>query len=188
MARVTVAPDEFTMVDFDPERIRDLAAELADQVGLPADFPVHIEVDQASPLGNIGLDFDGSAVVLNVQSGAFENAKSPRTLSEDGTRLVLARLFFRIRDRLDDAFGDPPADADLTFEQYTAWDAYALGRFERLGFDAEQPRRRYHFRLRHGFSDVADQVFERLWGSDGLSWADIDAACAETAAAREAAA
>jgi hypothetical protein len=34
-------------------------------------------------------------------------------------------------------------------------------------------RRLYHFRNRHGFTDVADAVFERVWGADGLSWAEL---------------
>ncbi|MEY2567573.1 MAG: hypothetical protein QOE35_2102, partial [Actinomycetota bacterium] len=36
-----------------------------------------------------------------------------------------------------------------------------------------------------GFSDAADTAFARLWDADSLTWADIEAACAETAAARE---
>jgi hypothetical protein len=37
--------------------------------------------------------------------------------------------------------------------------------------------------MRHGFSDAADRVFDRLWTSDTLTWADLEAACAETDAA-----
>ena len=61
----------------------------------------------------------------------------------------------------------------------------AVGRSERLGYNPSRQRRLYHFRNRHGFSDVADAVFDRLWSADGLSWADLQAACAETAAGRE---
>ena len=35
--------------------------------------------------------------------------------------------------------------------------------------------------------DAADQAFERLWSTDNLTWADLEKACAETAAARESA-
>ena len=184
MARVTVVPDEFTMVHYDAGEIRALAEGLAAKIGLPDDFPITIEVDQESPFGNTAISFDGSSATLAVQSGAFENPKDPQRLSEDGTRQVLARVFYRFLDRLSPEFGTPPADEQLTFEQYTAWDAYAIGRYARLGYDGEQPRRRYHFRLRHGFTDVADRAFDRLWNSDGLTWADVEATCAETAEAK----
>jgi hypothetical protein len=48
----------------------------------------------------------------------------------------------------------------------------------------QEQRRRYHFRNRHGFTDVADAMFERLWNGDGLTWAEIEAACSATEAAR----
>jgi hypothetical protein len=50
----------------------------------------------------------------------------------------------------------------------------------RLGYPVQRQRRLYHFRNRHGFSDTADVVFERLWQAEGLTWADIQAACDET--------
>jgi hypothetical protein len=97
---------------------------------------------------------------------------------------VLGRLFFRIRDRLDPAFGEPPPDSELSLAQSTAWDAYAVGRAVRLGYPASRQRRLYRFRNRHGFSDTADAVFDRLWNAEGLTWADIQAAVDETAATR----
>ena len=54
--------------------------------------------------------------------------------------------------------------------------ATRVGRLERLGYRAQRQRRLYHFRNRHGFTDVADAAFERLWTADGLTWADIDRA------------
>lgn len=188
MARVSVAPEAFHNVLFDGGRIAAITSDLADRLGLPPDLAIHVEVDETTPFGLVSLRLERGAVVVFAESGAFEDPKRPRELSEDGTRLVLARLLFRVRDRLDPAFGDPPPDEALTWEQHTAWDAYSLGRFEALGYDGGQVRRRYHFRLRHGFTDVADRVFDRLWGSDRLTWGDLEAACAETAGARPAAA
>lgn len=188
MARVTVRPEEFTMVEYDAKRIASLAEEMATEAGLGDDVEVVIEVDETSPFGHIHTEIEGTSITIHAESAAFEDAKHPRHLSEHGTRLVLARMLFRLSDRLAGDFGDPPPDADLSYPQHTAWDAYALGRYERMGFEGEKPRRRYHFRLRHGFTDMADQVFERLWTSESLTWPDIEAACAETAAAREAAA
>jgi len=186
MARVTVSPHKFTMVFFDPDRIKAVAEETADAVGLPADLDVRIEIDEVSPLGRSTVT-SLEPVTISVEGGAFENAKKPRHMSETGIRDVLSRLFFRVQDRLSGSFDEAPADADLSLQQSTAWDAYAVGRSERSSLTDQKSRRLYHFRNRHGFSDAADRVFERLWTADGLSWADIQAACDETARAREAA-
>ena len=49
-----------------------------------------------------------------------------------------------------------------------------MGRYARLaGVDGGLARRRYAFRLRHGFSDAADRAFDRLWTASDLTWADI---------------
>jgi hypothetical protein len=182
---VTVTPEAFTLVHFDAARIAELVAEVADRVGLAADTEVRVEVDERVPLGRSRLvSFD--PIVLAVQGGAFENAKAPRMLSDQSVVDVVGRLLFRAADRLDPAFADAPADDDLTLQQHTAWDAYAIGRCERAGYAPSKGRRLYHFRNRHGFTDTADRVFERLWSGEGLGWADIEAACAETAAAKAA--
>src|SRR5205823_4897602 len=100
-------------------------------------------------------------VSFTVEGGAFENPKAPRQLNERGVTDVLGRLFFRVKDRIDPAFGTPPEDSALTLQQSTAWDTYAVGRTATIGYDVQKPRRQYHFRNRHGFTDAADQVFER---------------------------
>lgn len=187
MGRVTVTPAVFTMVAFDAARIVELATEVAEHVDLPGDVEIDIEVDETSPLGHTRAVIAGRRVQVLAESGAFEDPKRLRQLSEPATRGVLGRVLFRARDRLDPAFGQPPDDADLTLDQHAAWDVYAVGRYTRLagsGGTDPRPRRRYQFRLRHGFSDVTDRVFDQLWGAGGLTWADIEAACAETAAAR----
>jgi hypothetical protein len=189
LGRVTVQPQAFTMVAFDAGLIAALATEVAEAIGLPGDVEVAIEVDETSPLGHTSTVIGRQRVEILAESGAFEDPKRIRQLSEPGTRVTLARLLFRARDRLDPGFGQPPADADLTLEQHAAWDVYAVGRYARLSGAAglamgQQSRRRYHFRIRHGFNDVADRVFDRLWETDDLTWADLLAACAETRAGR----
>ncbi|HEY3240274.1 MAG TPA: hypothetical protein VGL92_11955 [Acidimicrobiia bacterium] len=175
MARVCVRPDVFTLVDFEAPRIARLAAEVAEVVGLPDDLDLVLEIDEATPFGSTSAVIDAATVTLSVEGGAFENPKAIRQLSEAGTRLVLGRLLFRVRDRLDPAFGDPPPDAELTFAQHAAWDAYAVGRYARVaGVDGGRDRRRYAFRLRHGFTDGADRAFNRLWRGEGLTWADLE--------------
>lgn len=183
MAAVVVTPQAFTLVEFDAGRIAELVSEVASRVGLPDDAVVRVEVDERVPLGRSKLA-SLDPITIAVQGGAFENAKKPRTLSDRSVVDVVGRLLFRAVDRLGPPFADAPADEELTLQQHTAWDAYAVGRCERAGYAPSKPRRLYHFRNRHGFTDTADRVFERLWSAEGLTWADLDAACAETAAAR----
>lgn len=179
MTRVSVVPEEFHLVAFDAGRIAELAGEVARRIGLPDAADVLIDVDETSPLGRARLT-SLEPVTVSVHSGAFEHPKRPRQLREESVVEVLGRLLFRVRDRLDPAFGDPPSDAELPLAESVAWDAYSLGRFSRLGYSPSKRRRRYHFRVRHGFSDVSDRVFDRLWDAEGLTWPDLVAACEET--------
>jgi len=174
---VTVTPDEFKFVFFDGARIIAVTEKLLGEIGLDRD--VTIEIDESTPLGRAHMT-SADPIVISVESGAFEDAKRPRHLSERSTADVVGKWLLRIRDRLDPTFGEPPDDDDLSLAQTTAWDTYAVGRMARLGYPVQRQRRLYHFRNRHGFSDTADAVFERLWNGEGLSWADIEAACAET--------
>jgi len=181
MAQVTVTPDEWHYVAFDSGRIATVADKLLGEIGLDVDLV--IEVDETTPMGRVSTT-SLEPLTVSVESGAFEDAKRPRQLSEQAVADVLGRLLHRCSDRLDPGFGEPPADTDLTLQQSTAWDAYAVGRCARLGYPVQRQRRLYHFRNRHGFNDVADLAFARLWDGEGLTWADIEAVCAETEAAK----
>jgi hypothetical protein len=178
---VTVSPETYNLVEFDGDQIRAVASKLMDQIGIPVDL--RIEVDETTPLGRAWTS-SLEPLVLSVESGAFEDPKRPRHLSERSIADVLGRLLFRVKDRLDPTFGEVPADDDLSLPESTAWDAYAVGRLARLGYPAQRQRRLYHFRNRHGFSDVADAAFDRLWNGEGITWADIKGVCEETAATR----
>ena len=184
MSTVTVEPEEFHLVEYDAAEIAAIVADLADKVGL-GDRAIHIEVDEKTPLGSsavVALD----PITITVESGGFEDAKRLRHLSRDSVQGVVGRHLMRTKDRLNPDFGVPPADDDIPMEQYVAWDIYAVGRLERLGFPGQRERRRYHFRIRHGFTDVADRVFDRLWTGENLTWADLEAASKEALAAKPA--
>lgn len=173
MAKVTVTPEKFELVFFDADEITRIAEKVADAVGLPADTKVEINVDEAMMMGRSTAVLEGNTLVLEVMGGAFEDQRTSRQLSPERTERLMALKFMRARDRLDPAFGDPPADADLTPGQGIAWDVYAEGRLHRAGMTTREQRLRYHFRVRHGFNDVADELFQRLWTADSLSWAEI---------------
>jgi hypothetical protein len=181
--RVTIEPETFTLVDFDRDALTAIVEQLLDAIGL--DRRVVLDIDQTTPLGEARVVAIEPDVRLHLESGALEDPKRLRQLSPSGAANVLGRLLFRVRDRLDPAFGDPPADAELGVERSTAWDVYAVGRLVRAGFRHEHDRQRrlYQFRTRHGFTDAADAAFERLWEADGLTWADIERLSSDAKAA-----
>jgi hypothetical protein len=179
---VEVRPDTFSMVFFDAAEIRVLVEQLVVEIGLPADLAVSIEIDETTPLGRAqvaSLD----PVVITAESGALEDAKAPRRLSVEGTADVFGKLLLQVRDRLDPAFGDAPADDELTLQESAAWETYAVGRLGRLGHRVQRQRRLYQFRNRHGFTDAADAAFDALWTGDGLTWSQISSLSAEAKAA-----
>jgi hypothetical protein len=183
VAKIVISPEKFHLVFFDAEKIAELTAEVADRIGFPDDLEIRVEVDERMPLGRVRVT-SLDPITISVEGGAFEDAKRLRHLSERTTTDVLGRTLLRIKDRMDPGFGTAPSDDKLTLQQQVAWTAYSEGRCERLGLPTQKQRWRYHFRNRHGFSDVADAAFDRLWTGEGLTWSDIDAACAETERAR----
>ncbi len=185
MADVRVSPETFHYVKFDGAHLAELTSTLADRIGLPADAVIEIEIDETTPATRVRTE-SIDPIRLRVEGGAIEDPTVPRTLSDRLSADVLGRLLLRVSDRRTPGFADAPADGELDLQQQTAWDTYCMGRLERLGYDVRKPRRQYHFRNRHGFSDVADGAFERLWAAEELTWADLQAVCAETAASRAA--
>jgi hypothetical protein len=185
---VTVTPEEFTMVGYEADRIRELTEEVAAKVGLDPSLAIAVAIDETTPLGVAKIE-SVDPVTLSLESGAVEDPKRPRELSDDGAQNVLGRLLFQVTDRLDPDFGAPALDEELSLELSNAWDTYAAGRLHRLGFRYydQYKRRLYHFRNRHGFTDAADEAFHRLWNGEGLTWADIEQISAEALAARPAA-
>jgi hypothetical protein len=184
MAKIIVTPERFSLVFFDAGRIAELAGQVADRIGFPDDLEIRVEVDERIPLGRLKIT-SLDPITIAIEGGAFEDAKRPRHLSEAATQDVMGRMLLRVKDRLDPAFEGAPADENLTLQELVAWTVYSEGRCERLGLPTQKPRWLYHFRNRHGFSDVADDAFHRLWNAEHLSWADILAVCDDTKRARD---
>ena len=164
------------MVGFSADVIRDLTEEMLPRLGLDPDAEVKVEVDETTPVGWADVT-SLDPVTLAIESGALEDPKRPRQLSEPGSQNVIGRLLLQAGDRLDPAFGAPPLDEPLALPLANAWDTYCAGRLHSLGYRYydQYQRRLYTFRNRHGFSDRGDAVFERLWNGDGLTWADLTA-------------
>lgn len=180
MAQVTVSPETFELIEFDAAEIAGVAGSVADAVGLGDDVPVRITIDEAVIMAKTSSRLEDGAVVVDATGGAFESLRAARKFDETRCRNVLGQALLRARDRLDPTFGDPPADGELDVHQETAWATYIEGRLHRMGVIEGRPQRRiYHFRVRHGFSDTVDAVFERLWNGEGLTWSDVQAASDE---------
>lgn len=169
---VTVSPTSFTFVSFDAEVIERVADSLLAALGM-TDHSVTVEVDETTPLARVKVDV-GDTIAIRAESGALEDTRKPRQLSENATATSLGRVLLRARDRLSGGFGEAPADEQLTLAQMAAWETYCVGRLERLGITANQQRWRYNFRNRHGFTDRSDAAFDQLWASDGLTWGELD--------------
>jgi hypothetical protein len=169
---VTVTPASFTFVAFDAEVIERVADSLVQALGLQS-HPVAIEVDETTPLARVRMEL-GDTITIHAESGAFEDTRKPRQLSENNTATSLGRVLLRARDRLSGGFGEAPPDTELSLAQMAAWETYCVGRLERLGVVANQQRWRYNFRNRHGFHDRSDGAFDLLWASEGLTWGELD--------------
>ncbi len=172
MAHVTVVPETFEYVDFDNAAIVAVAERLCEEVGLPGDLDVVVDVDESTPAARAWLE-SSDPFVLHVDGGAFEHTRKLRTMSNRRCADALGRLLLRVTDRMDKKFGDPPDDPELTLAEWTAWEIYCVGRLSRLGYDGQKPRRLYQFRNRHGFSDHADHYFGLLWDGEDLTWSQI---------------
>jgi hypothetical protein len=168
---VTVSPPEFTLVLFDAPTIEATLSELMDRVGMGA-RALRVDVDETTPIVRITIQ-DGDPIVLEAGSGAFEDPRQPRHLSPEHVVTNAGRALLRLRDRGDGTFAEAPADDDLTLPQVAAWDTYSVGRLRRLGYRVHEQRWRYNFRNRHGFTDVADAAFDRLWAADAVTWSEL---------------
>ncbi|MEY2581906.1 MAG: hypothetical protein QOE09_1755 [Ilumatobacteraceae bacterium] len=169
---VSVTPQEFKFVAYDAAMIQRVAEELASSLGLE-DRDLHIEVDETTPLSRTRVEMGDDTISIRAESGAFEDTKRPRQQSEVATATSLGRVLLRVRDRLVGGFGEAPPDDELSLAQIAAWETYCVGRLARLGIDVNQQRWLYNFRNRHGFTDVADKAFNRIWSSDALTWGEL---------------
>jgi hypothetical protein len=170
---VTVTPQTFNFVAYDAALIQRVTEELVASIGL-ADHDVNIEVDETTPLARMRVVI-GDTIDIRAESGAFEDTKRPRQQSEVATATSIGRVLLRVRDRLSGGFGEAPPDDELSLAQVAAWETYSVGRLARLGIEVNEQRWRYNFRNRHGFTDDADDVFNSLWTSDGLTWGELQA-------------
>jgi len=172
---VTVTPERFVMVHFDHDVIEEIAVGVATAIGFDvssAGPELIVAVNEQSPMNSVVLS-SLEPITVSVTSGAFENPKRIRHLDPAACRESVGRGLIEASDRASAAFGAPAFGAELPVTHVTAWATNSLGRLARLGGRQQMQRRRYQFRVHHGFSDVADAAFDRLWNSDELTFAEI---------------
>jgi hypothetical protein len=181
---ITVSPDPFTLIAYDAAVIKALLEEAAALAEIPPGVDIALTVDEElfAPLTGHMSDVVDGRIVLWISGGNFEDNKRPTHFAEEQSRFDLTVMMVRAKDRLSDDFASAPPDAQLSRGERAAWDAYAVGRVGRLGFDARRPRQLYDFRLQHGFSDVADAAFDRCWDAEHITWEGIREICKETGA------
>lgn len=170
---IVVKPENFTKVDFDAELIRTLAQRALESVAaLQDDLDVEVDVDDNQATNRVKVTSLDPAKVA-VDGGALENYKDPRTVGDLESSITFTRLFLELADRGSESFGAPTLDDDISRGHRMAWDVNLFGRTSRHGLHIHQPRYRYNFRNRHGFSDLADRTFDTLWAGDELTFAEI---------------
>lgn len=170
---ISVTPDTFTKVMFDVAEIRDAAKRAAELVrGFDDSRSFELAVDEERMTTRIRIS-SLTPLVLGIDSGALEEAKRPRTLSQGRTTSTVARLLAEVADREFSDFGAPELGEPSDLSIRVAWDVYCYGRISRLGLSVQKAALRYNFRNRVGFSDTADAAFDRLWNADSLTYADI---------------
>ena len=181
---IEIRPEKLTLVSYSAEDVAAVIAEEAARVGLPESVVVHVEVDEVlpSPLTGSTADVVDGEARLWLSGGELEDPRYRLELADAQARQVVATSLLRIVDRLGPC-AEAPSDTEIgSGRRRAAWDVWAEGRASKLGVRVHRTRRRYHFRIAHGFNDVADSVFDRLWVADELTWADLLAACAQTKA------
>ena len=175
--QISLTPVAFTMVKFDAAELLAIAESAATGVGVPDAVEIDIDVDEALPLPLIASAVEARAGKIDAwfSGGCFESPKYQAILEPDVSKTELGAAFLRARDRLDGGFEDAPPDGEISERQRAIWDVYTDGRLAQLGgFLMNEPRRRYTYRLRCGFNDVADAEYQRLWKTSSLSWAGLE--------------
>jgi hypothetical protein len=183
-SRVHITPEEFTLVPYPADEIAAIVEDIAARIDFPRDVEIDVEVDEVlfAPLtGHMSDVIEGRARVW-ISGANFEDKKKPRHFSAAQARDDLTVALLRAKDRLSDDFAGAPEEAKLSRGERAAWDVWAHGRAQQAGVKVRRQALLYEYRLQHGFTDVADAAFERLFAAPTMTWDGIREICVETGA------
>jgi hypothetical protein len=184
-SRVHITPEAFTLVPYDASEIVGIVEDIAARIEFPTGTDIDLEVDEVlfAPLtGHMSDVVDGRARIW-ISGANFEDKKKPRHFSASQARDDLTVALLRAKDRLSDDFAAAPEEAKTSRGERAAWDVWAHGRAAKAGAGVRRQALLYEYRLQHGFTDVADAAFERLFAAATMTWDGIREICAETGAA-----
>ncbi len=175
---ISVTPSTFTKVEFQLDQIVAVVEEVQATIGAlgPIGGDVELVIDEDQPTARMAVT-SLDPIVFALDSGAFEDTRTPREFGVEIASVSLASLFIEYLDRTDDAFGAPPLGEPSNLADKIAWSVYTHARVQRAGYRVHKPKHLYNFRNRHGFSDAADQAFEALWVGQHLTYTQILELC-----------
>lgn len=175
---ISVTPSTFTKVEFQLDQIVAVVEEVQATIGALGLIggDVKLVIDEEQPTARMAVT-SLDPIVFALDSGAFEDTRTPREFGVEIASVSLASLFIEYLDRTDDAFGAPPLGEPSDLADKIAWSVYTHARVQRAGYRVHKPKHLYNFRNRHGFSDAADQAFEALWVGQRLTYAQILERC-----------
>lgn len=174
---VTVHPDNISSIDVPVARMTSLVENLLGRLGFDSGTNVRIEVVEVADRGRARLTSMNPVTVV-VEAGAIQDPTSPGALSDGIAAVAIGRQLLVAKDRLDESFGAPDMEEDISSGTAMAWDVHCTARLSRLGYPVVRQRRLYKFRDRFGFTDEADSVFEHLWEDEALTYSEISALAA----------
>ena len=181
---ISVTPEAFILTPYDNAEIHLIIEDVCAQIGFPGGLDIALRVDETLPHPIVGTNVDlvDGVVQMYVSGGNFEARNKSRTFSPVHARAEITHMLLRAVDRLKGGFERASLEADLTLGERQAWDTYTWGRVARLGHNVHEQKRRYDFRMQHGFNDAADAAYERLWAAESMTWDGVKEICAETGA------
>ena len=134
---------------------------------------------QTPPAPALGFEPDRAGRIGQCERA--DERRPPSLVGDVRTKVLFPQWEYDLLKSAADAAGLP---ASAYVRTNLANDVDMLLRIHRAGgFVINEARRRYTFRLRCGFNDVADAEYDRLWQAPTLSWAELEEAESRVAAA-----
>ena len=145
---------------------------------------MRVEVDETSPIARVQVRA-GDPIVRHGRERRVRGRPPPRELSELAVATAAGRMLLRLPRPRDARLSTTPRRTTTSrCPRPRPGTPYSIARLGRLGYPVNRQRWLYNFRNRHGFTDVADRVFDELWAGGAASWAELSEQSERALAAR----